>query len=306
MSDRPVATGSRGRARRPCPVGGYLLLHQRPSGSFAGQYQPLPLVLGFIGPSVGCWRRHTAAAASACMAVTWPALKPWRIIVTVWRMVWCVVCIVVAPLGGLAPGNFRVPPRFGGVPGVEHTGLDVEGQALRILKRHVVAVAACWRRALGDHQPILALVDGHVCQNRLDHDGLLRKVGQSRKALSSIWLLALAPAASGFVRPPGAAVFVLLLERDAMRGAPRRLVGGLDHQREPLQHRVEAWQQAALVTVAQRQLHLAAGEFEVDVDRCWRFRQRRAGDRRRDLRLRWWRLAGRGSWVVGGRVPPRP
>src|SRR5439155_915443 len=42
-----------GRARRPCPVGSYLPLHQLPSANLVGQYHPLPLVLGFIGPCVG-------------------------------------------------------------------------------------------------------------------------------------------------------------------------------------------------------------------------------------------------------------
>src|SRR5882724_5978959 len=58
--------GKWGRARRLCPVGGYLLLHQRPSASLAGQYQPLPLVLGFIGPCVG----HRGVVSSADLGAT--------------------------------------------------------------------------------------------------------------------------------------------------------------------------------------------------------------------------------------------
>ena len=70
----------------------------------------------------------------------------------------------------------------------------------------------------------------------------------------------------------------------AMRGAPRCLIGGLNHEGKLLEHRFEPLQQPALVTVAQGELHLAAGELDVDVDTRWRFRQRRGGDRWRSLR----------------------
>src|SRR5947207_7055546 len=91
-------------------------------------------------------------------------------------------------------------------------------------------------------------------------------------ALPSLTLLTFAPAA---VYQLGGAVPPLALGarfHRAMRGAPRCLIGGLDHQGKPLEHRVEPLQQPALVAVAQRQLHLAAAELEVDVDTRWRLR----------------------------------
>jgi hypothetical protein len=92
-------------------------------------------------------------------------------------------------------------------------------------------------------------------------------------------LLALAPAFRRLVAVPRAALFVVQLHRDAVRGTPAlgpcRRVGGLHRQRKALEHRIEPGQQAPLVTVAQGQLHLTATKFEVHVHRRWRFRERR-------------------------------
>ena len=104
---------------------------------------------------------------------------------------------------------------------------------------------------------------------------------------------------------PRAAVFAgVELHGHAMRGALRcGVVCGLGRHGEPLQHRFETLQQPALVTVAQRELHLAAGELDVDVDTRWCLRQRHAGDRQRGLRWGW--LARRGRLAVGS-FPLRP
>ena len=42
-----------GQGVYPAPGERYRALHQAPSASFTGQYQPLPLVLGFMAPCVG-------------------------------------------------------------------------------------------------------------------------------------------------------------------------------------------------------------------------------------------------------------
>src|SRR3954447_3567650 len=48
---------------RGAPLGGHLPLHQEPSASLCGQYQPLPLVLGFMAPCVGHWGVVSTGAA---------------------------------------------------------------------------------------------------------------------------------------------------------------------------------------------------------------------------------------------------
>ena len=49
------------------PCGGYLPLHQEPSASLCGQYQPLPLVLGFMPPCLG----HCGVSSAVCPLWAW-------------------------------------------------------------------------------------------------------------------------------------------------------------------------------------------------------------------------------------------
>src|SRR5436190_3496299 len=74
--DIPSLLWKRGRPAGSAPRG-YLPLHQWPSGSFTGQYQPVPFVLGFRAPCVGhCgvasavgglpWVCNHALACSTC------------------------------------------------------------------------------------------------------------------------------------------------------------------------------------------------------------------------------------------------
>jgi hypothetical protein len=125
-------------------------------------------------------------------------------------------------------------------------------------------------------------------------------------ALPWVVLLALAPAVRHSVGPSGAAVFVVLAHLHAVLVAlafwPCLCIGGLDHQGEALEHRVQPCQQPAFVTVAQGQLHLAASNAEVDVDTRWRFREWRGGCWRRSLR--WCEVAGPCSLAIGSRVGP--
>src|SRR6516162_9199366 len=52
---------------RGAPLGGHLPLHQEPSASLCGQYQPLPLVLGFMAPCVG----HCGVVSAVCPRWAW-------------------------------------------------------------------------------------------------------------------------------------------------------------------------------------------------------------------------------------------
>src|SRR5215475_7054705 len=63
---------NRNYAERRCgecgaPLGRHLPLHQEPSASLCGQYQPLPLVLGFIAPCVG----HCGVVSAVCPLWAW-------------------------------------------------------------------------------------------------------------------------------------------------------------------------------------------------------------------------------------------
>src|SRR6516165_7315664 len=52
---------------REAPLGGHWPLHQEPSASLCGQYQPLPLVLGFMAPCVG----HCGVVSGLCPRWAW-------------------------------------------------------------------------------------------------------------------------------------------------------------------------------------------------------------------------------------------
>src|SRR5262245_34203102 len=54
-------------AQRRAPLGGHLPLHQEPSASLCGQYQPLPLVLVFMAPCVGHW----GVSSAVCPRWAW-------------------------------------------------------------------------------------------------------------------------------------------------------------------------------------------------------------------------------------------
>src|SRR5215510_14031576 len=52
---------------RGAPLGGHLPLHHEPSASLCGQYQPLPLVLGFMAPCLG----HCGVVSALCPPWAW-------------------------------------------------------------------------------------------------------------------------------------------------------------------------------------------------------------------------------------------
>src|SRR5439155_7577651 len=106
---------------------------------------------------------------------------------------------------------------------------------------------------------------------------------------------AFAPALSGFVRPPGAVLAIAELHLHAVLATIALwrclLALGFCLSMEPLQQGLQPCQQALFVAVAQRHLHLAPCQRDVDVaaHRC--LRERHCGDRRRGVRLHWRWLA---------------
>ena len=104
--------------------------------------------------------------------------------------------------------------------------------------------------------------------------------GDGERGGSPVALAPLAPAVGRLVAVPLASVLaVVQLHLHAVPGAPAvrpcLRIGGLDYQGEALQHHVQPGQQAPLVTVAQGQLPLTAGPFEVHVPARGCLRQRR-------------------------------
>src|SRR5262249_14284367 len=99
-------------------------------------------------------------------------------------------------------------------------------------------------------------------------------VGGRAEARPVLALLSFTPPVRCSMRPPRPALFVVLLHRDPMLAAPALGLGALGaggwyHAREALQDGLQPGQQSPFVSVAERQLNLTSGQFEMDIDTRW-------------------------------------
>src|SRR4030095_16706400 len=104
---------------RGAPLGGHVPLHHEPSASLCGQYQPLPLVLGFMAPCLGhCgvssvvgprWAWSHWLASSTC-ALTLAKSTPRKVTMTSWP---CRVTFSVMLTGASGSGSAEVASLLG-------------------------------------------------------------------------------------------------------------------------------------------------------------------------------------------------
>src|SRR5262249_51631983 len=105
------------------------------------------------------------------------------------------------------------------------------------------------------------------------------EVGQSMGS-APVALLPLAPGAIGELAWAVPAFTLGARFHGAVAGALRRGVCGRGGHRGALEHGIPLGQQAALIRVAQGQLHLTPSDVEVYVDAGWGLRERRRRGRR--------------------------